>query len=375
MATTEDLKRYRMNWQNEMDAAALYRVMAESESKIALADIYRKLALVEEKHARFWDTELKKSAVTLAPWQPGARLRILRWLAGRLGPQVVLPMIAATEHEGRADYDDQPETQGSTLSMDERSHARVLAEMVRSSSGMDGGSIGRLEGRHRSLGGNALRAAVLGANDGLVSNLSLVMGVAGAHLADQSILVTGIAGLLAGACSMAIGEWVSVQSSRELNERQIAIEADELNASPEEEKEELTLIYQAKGIPETEARALAEHLFKDKAKALDTLAREELGIDPKELGGSAWTAAFTSFLLFAGGAIIPLAPFFILHGLQAVYASVLCSALGLFGIGAGITLVTARSPLKTGLRQLLMGLAAAAVTYGIGHLLGVSLAG
>jgi len=377
MPGSPDIDRYRTNWQNEMDAAALYRVMAESESKNSLADIYRKLAAVEEKHARFWEQELQKAQIILPPWRPGLRLRLLRWLAGRLGPNTILPMIAATEREGQMEYDDQPEARGSSLAADERSHARVLGELVRSThgAGLDGGMLGRLEGRHRAIGGNALRAAVLGANDGLVSNLSLVMGVAGAQMSEHTVLLTGMAGLLAGACSMAIGEWVSVQSSRELNERQIAIEADEMTAAPEEEKEELALIYQAKGIPESQARALADHLFLDKSKALDTLAREELGIDPKDLGGSAWSAAGTSFLLFAAGAMIPLVPLWFFHGLHAVIASAAASAVGLFGIGAAITLVTARSVWKTGLRQLGIGLGAAALTYGIGHLLGVSLAG
>ena len=378
MATPQDLSRYRANRQNELDAAALYRVMAESESQAALAEIYRRLAVVEEKHARFWEDELKKAQSPVPPWTPGMRLRILRWLSGRFGPAMILPMMAATEHKGRAEYDDQPEAHGSSLSADERSHARVLGEMVRSSGsrGMNGTAVGRLEGRHRSIGGNTLRAAVLGANDGLVSNLSLVMGVTGAQLSEHSVVLTGMAGMLAGACSMAIGEWVSVQSSRELNEHQIAIEADELAAAPEEEKEELMLIYQAKGIPEEQARALAERLFKDKDKALDTLVREELGIDPEDLGGSAWHAAFTSFLLFAGGALIPLVPFWIFHGARAVYRKRdLFSAIGLYGIGAAITLVTGRSAFRTGLRQLAIGLAAAGVTYGIGHLLGVSLGG
>ena len=377
MPTAQDVSRYRRNRQNELDAAALYRVMADSESQASVAEIYRRLAAVEEKHAQFWEKELQKADIATAPWKPGMRLRILRWLAGHLGPQVVLPMIAATEQKGRAEYDDQPETHGSSLSADERSHARVLNEMVRTSSprGMDGSALGRLEGRHRAIAGNTLRAAVLGANDGLVSNLSLVMGVTGAQLTEHSILLTGLAGLLAGACSMAIGEWVSVQSSRELNERQIEIEADELAAAPDEEKEELVLIYQAKGIPAEQAQALAERLFKDKDKALDTLVREELGIDPQDLGGSAWHAAFTSFLLFAGGACIPLVPFWIFHRPRVIYGSVLLSAIGLYGIGAAITLVTGRSAFRTGLRQLVIGLAAAAVTYGIGHLLGVSLSG
>jgi VIT1/CCC1 family predicted Fe2+/Mn2+ transporter len=241
--------------------------------------------------------------------------------------------------------------------------------------GIEGNALARFEGRHRAIGGNALRAAVLGANDGLVSNLSLVMGVAGAELSGQAIMVTGLAGLLAGACSMAMGEWLSVQSARELNQRQIAIEAEEIATVPEEEQQELALIYEAKGLTEEEAKVIAAKLMADKDSALDALTREELGIDPQELGGSAWAAAGTSFVLFAGGAILPVAPFMLLAGTHAVIVSLLVSALALFLIGAAITLLTGRSAFFSGSRQLLFGLAAASVTYGIGRLLGVTLAG
>jgi VIT1/CCC1 family predicted Fe2+/Mn2+ transporter len=240
--------------------------------------------------------------------------------------------------------------------------------------GASGSALARLEGRHRS-GGNALRAAVLGANDGLVSNLSLVMGVAGAQVAGSTILLTGIAGLIAGACSMAIGEWLSVTSSRELSQRQIDIEADELATVPEEEKEELILIYQAKGLDETQARALADKLMANKDSALDTLAREELGIDPAELGGSPWAAAASSFALFSTGAIFPVAPFFQLGGVAAVGASVALSSLALIAIGAGTSLFTGRSFAFSAARQLCGGLAAAAITYGIGRLIGVAVTG
>jgi VIT1/CCC1 family predicted Fe2+/Mn2+ transporter len=232
-----------------------------------------------------------------------------------------------------------------------------------------------LEGRHRTSGGNALRAAVLGANDGLVSNLSLVMGVAGADMSGGAILITGLAGLLAGAGSMALGEWLSVQSSRELYQRQIQIESEELRQAPEEEAEELALIYQAKGLPEEQANALAAKLIAQPANALDTLAREELGIDPEELGGSAWQAAATSFVLFAVGAVVPVVPFAFLTGTVAVTSSVVASGILLFIVGAGITLLTGRSVLYSGMRQVLFGLAAAALTFGVGRLIGVSLAG
>jgi VIT1/CCC1 family predicted Fe2+/Mn2+ transporter len=200
------------------------------------------------------------------------------------------------------------------------------------------------------------------------------MGVSGAALSAHAILITGLAGLLAGACSMAMGEWLSVGTARESYQRQIDVEAEELQQAPEEEAEELALIYQAKGLAKAEAEALAQRLIGDKATALDTLAREELGIDPDELGGSPWTAAATSFFLFAIGAIFPVAPFFFVAGTAATAASLAASGAALFVIGAGTSLFTGRGVLVSGARQLLIGFAAAGVTYGIGRLIGVALA-
>jgi vacuolar iron transporter family protein len=225
------------------------------------------------------------------------------------------------------------------------------------------------------LGGNALRAAVLGANDGLVSNLSLVMGVAGANAAEKTILLTGLAGLAAGACSMAMGEWLSVNSSRELARRQIAIEAAELEQSPEEEIEEITLIYEAKGLPRLQAEALARQMMGNKQTALDTLVREELGLDPEDLGGSAWTAAASSFLLFSLGAIFPVLPFLFLSGTTAILASLVAGGVALAAIGAGTSLFTGRGFAFSAVRQLLIGYAAAGLTYAIGLVAGVSLGG
>jgi VIT1/CCC1 family predicted Fe2+/Mn2+ transporter len=195
------------------------------------------------------------------------------------------------------------------MSADESSHARLLAQMTQFGPGGVEGGVLPNKGRHRATGGNALRAAVLGANDGLVSNLSLVMGVAGAALDNQSILITGLAGMLAGAISMALGEWLSVQSSRELYAHQIEIETEEIIQSPEEETEELALIYEARGLPKEQALNLAEQIIANRESAVETLAREELGMDPKELGGSAWEAAITSFVLFSVGAVIPVIGF------------------------------------------------------------------
>jgi VIT1/CCC1 family predicted Fe2+/Mn2+ transporter len=226
--------------------------------------------------------------------------------------------------------------------------------------------------RHAPIGGNALRASVLGANDGLVSNLSLIMGVAGAGLESRVILITGIAGLLAGACSMAMGEWISVQSSRELYQRELAVERDEIARFPEDELDELIGIYEARGLSAPIARQVAVHVMADDERALEVMAREELGIDPDELGGSAWTAAGSSFSLFVAGAAIPVVWFAFLPTGTAVPVSLAASALGLLAIGAAITRVTDRPAWRSGVRQLAIGLAAAAVTYGTGVLLGVS---
>jgi len=366
----DDHARYRRNLQAEVDGAAIYRAMAAGEDNAELAQVYTSLAATEDRHAQLWAERLAAGGhdTQLSPtWQA----RMLVALARRLGPEWVLPSIARQERQGRRMYDDQPEAHGTALPGDERSHARVLREIQ--TAGLPGDAVARLEGRHRSIGGNALRAAVLGANDGLVSNLSLVMGVAGASLPGRSILITGVAGLVAGACSMAMGEWVSVQSSREAAEHQLEIEADELDTFPDEELEELRLIYQAKGLSELEAAALADNLMADRETALEVQAREELGIDPDELGGSPVVAAVSSFLLFAAGAIVPVLPYLFTTGLTATVASVVASGIGLFLLGAATTMITGRSAARTGLRQLLIGWAAAAVTYGLGAAIGVTL--
>jgi len=292
---------------------------------------------------------------------------VLVWLARRLGTQFVLPTLSEQEDADRGRYGAEAASGAGAMAAEERSHARLLRAV---SEGVEGGALARLEGRHRAIGGNALRAAVLGANDGLLSNFSLVMGVAGASLSGDAILITGIAGLLAGAGSMALGEWISVQSSRELYARQIAIEAAELEQMPDEERSELVLIYRAKGLDEEAAARLADRLLADSDQALNTLAREELGIDPDELGGSPWTAAITSFGLFAVGAIIPVVPFIVAKGDAAIVASIVLSAVALFALGAATTLMTGRSVVFAGTRQLVIGVAAAAITFSVGSLIG-----
>jgi VIT1/CCC1 family predicted Fe2+/Mn2+ transporter len=370
MADT-DAGRWRRNLQDELDSAELYRRIAAAEQDESLASVYRRLAEVEERHATFWAERLRAAGETVPAPRVGWRTRVLGWLAQRFGTALVVPTIDAMEQADAGSYDAQPEAADTELPAEERSHARLLRAIGSGQSGgLQGPALARLEGRHRAASGNSLRAAVLGANDGLVSNFSLVMGVAGAQLDNKQILITGLAGLAAGAGSMAMGEWISVMNARELFGRQIAIEQEELAEVPDEEREELALIYEAKGLPPEQAGELADRLIASPEHALDTLSREELGIDPDELGGSATAAAGTSFVLFSVGAIIPILPYIFLAGTAAVVASALLSALALFGIGALITLMTGRSVLFSGSRQVLIGVAAAALTFGIGRLIG-----
>lgn len=376
MTTPGDVERYRRNRQDEIDSATVYMAMADSESQPQLADVYQRLAETERTHAEFWAEKIREAGSERGDAKPSRRAKVLAWLARRFGPGLVLSSMQAGEAIGAADYAAQPEVTGTSMAADERSHDRLLTVIAETpGQGASGEVLAQLEGRHRATSGNALRAAVLGANDGLVSNLSLVMGVAGAALDSTAILVTGLAGLIAGSGSMAMGEWLSVQSSRELYQRQIGIEAEELAEVPEEEADELALIYEAKGLSKERAREIAKQLVADEEMALDTLAREELGINPEELGGSAWEAAATSFVLFALGAIVPVLPYFVLNGLLAVGVSLVLSAIALFVIGAGITLLTGRSVLFSGLRQVGIGLAAAVLTYGVGSVIGVTLVG
>jgi VIT1/CCC1 family predicted Fe2+/Mn2+ transporter len=371
--SSADVGRYRANRQDEIDAAAVYRAMAANETSPELATLFARLAETEERHAGFWEEQLERAGVDPGPRKLTWRAKVKRFLANRFGPQMVVPIMAGLEEVGQYDYDSQPETAHTRMRGQERSHARVLRVLASGSpAGVTGETLARFEGRHRSLGGNALRAAVLGANDGLTSNLSLVMGVAGAQFGSEPILITGLAGLLAGSCSMAMGEWISVQSSRELYQRQVSIERMEIETLPEEEEEELSLIYQAKGLPKEDAEALAGRLMEDETTALDALTREELGLDPTELGGSPWVAAASSFLLFAIGALIPMIPFFFLTGAAAVIWSIAAAGVGLFAIGAAITILTGRSVWYSGTRQLVIGLAAAALTFGLGRIIGVS---
>jgi VIT1/CCC1 family predicted Fe2+/Mn2+ transporter len=292
------------------------------------------------------------------------------FLADRLGPRAVLPMVSAMESSGFENYMAQPEA-GPDMARDERSHSRTLSTLYSPGGGTDVAGIARGERWHRVDTGGQLRASIFGISDGLLSNLSLVIGVAGANPDGRFIVLAGVAGLLAGAFSMGAGEFVSVTSQRELFERQIALEKEELETDPEQERQELALIYRAKGLPVEEAEALSARIIADRGVALETLAREELGLNPEGLG-SPYGVAIASFLSFAAGAIIPVIPWFFGSTNAHFVASIVMGVIGMFAVGATVSLFTGRNFIFAGLRQVAIGSVAAAITYTIGRIIGVS---
>ncbi len=362
------LRRYRRNLQEEVDGRTLYLLLAEAEDDPNLKQVFGRLAESEQRHIDLWREKLREAGAEVPDFRPGMQVRVLGWLARRFGTGFVTPIVERMELNAVTMYDDQPEAIAEGLPGSERSHARLFQELGRQPG--ESVDVARIEGRHRGASGNALRAAVLGANDGLVSNLSLVMGFAGADPGREVVALAGIAGLLAGAISMAFGEWISVRSSREAFDRQVEIEREELEMNPEEERAELVLIYQAKGLSEEAARLTADRVFQNRETALDTLVREELGM-AEERAASPSVAAVTSFLLFAVGALLPALPWFFADGGLAIGLSLGLGAAGLFLLGSAVTLWTGRSGLYSGARQLAIGLAAAGITYGIGAAVGI----
>jgi vacuolar iron transporter family protein len=339
------------SWTEEQQSAFLYRACADAEAGTPRADLFARLAVEAEAQAAIWRAQLTASGKPAPPpFVPNARARLVARLVKLFGPQRLRGVLAAMKVRGMAIYSQREPGGG---------HAAAPAA-------------GGLERRHRGLGsGGNLRAAVFGINDGLVSNASLIFGVVGASADSTVVLLTGVAGLTAGAFAMATGEFVSVRSQRELFEYQIGLERDELAEYPEAEAQELALIYRAKGLGATEADRLAKKLVADPEHALDTLSREELGLNPDELG-SPWGAAVSSLVSFALGAAIPLSPFVLSAGAPAVAITALLTALALFAVGATLSLFTGRGAFASGARMLLLGGLAVTVTFTVGKLFGVS---
>jgi VIT1/CCC1 family predicted Fe2+/Mn2+ transporter len=294
--------------------------------------------------------------------------------ARKLSLDAVLPLIERAERSDAGLYDADPDA-APGMADDERGHARTLAGLrdgtVRDPH-LGDSRIGHREPWHRSDRSGALRAGIFGVSDGLVSNTALVMGFAGSGAARSSVLLAGVAGLLAGSFSMAAGEYVSMSGQREMFEREIALERTELEDKPDEEREELVLLYRAKGLTVEQAQSVADQIMSDKTVALDTLAREELGLDPDELG-SPWSAAASSLLAFALGALVVVLPYLITGGTGAFVAAVILSLLAMGAVGAGIGVLNGRSGWRGALRQVIAGALAAGVTYLVGHLIGATI--
>jgi VIT1/CCC1 family predicted Fe2+/Mn2+ transporter/rubrerythrin len=382
-----DLETSLENLKLERDAIALYDALAEIDKDPLRAEAFRRIAANERRHAGIWAAKLAELGATVPPPDgPRPRVRVIMLMARLFGTRSVADLVKALEGDEEQAYDAQevsPEV--AAIARDEREHAQIwdrlaagkpaiaehdgLSTARRAASVAD---IGRREAWHRtSARSGTLRAVIFGVSDGLVSNLSLVMGVAGASSASpRFVLLAGVAGLLAGAFSMAAGEYISMQSQRELFERQIELERAEMEAMPEEEEAELAAAYRAKGFARDEATRIAHRLFQDPEAALDILVREELGLDPDELG-SPWGAAGGSMISFALGAAVPVIPFIFGGGLVITAISLALSLLALFAVGAAVSMLTGRGLVFSGLRQLGIGLGAALVTYLIGSLIGV----
>lgn len=336
------------SWREEKQSAWLYRELAACEPDPRISRLFDSLAEAAESQAVRWQ------ATTTGPmpaFAPSARARITAALARLLGPRRVRPVLAAMKVRGISTYDARRATPGHLMPT----------------------TVAEIGVRHKGYGGGNLRAAVFGVNDGLVSNASLIMGVAGASATADFVVTSGVAGLLAGALSMAAGEYVSMRSQREMFEYQIGLERDELAEYPEEEAEELALIYAARGMDLEEARRITRDLVRSPQTALDALAREELGLNPDDLG-SPWGAAAFSFLAFAVGAVVPLVPFLIGLPLgSAVMVAAAVAGVALFCVGAALSLFTGRNAWLGGLRMVTIGGGAGLVTWLIGRLLGAAI--
>ena len=362
----ERLARIRAMYADEVAGGALYRGLAEYATDDRRA-VFLQLADAEERHAEHWARLLRRAGEEPKRPRLSLRVRVLCFLARHFGTESVLPIMLRTEAAEADRYRDDVEAT-SQMAQQEAAAGRTIAAMQ----GLPtGGRIARSEGRHRAGLGGALRATVFGVNDGLVSNFSLVMGVAGGTDDRSIVLLAGIAGLVAGAFSMASGEWISVRSQRELYENELRIEREELSAFPDEERDELEMIYRAKGVSPRAAHELVDDIMDRDDVALDTLAREELGLDPSKLG-SPWVAAIASFLAFALGASLPVLPFLFGSGTAPTVVAAVLSVLALYGVGAATSIFTGRHAGRAGLRMALIGAVVAAVTYLVGTAVGAA---
>jgi VIT1/CCC1 family predicted Fe2+/Mn2+ transporter len=359
------------NLTDEREGAALYEGLAKYEKDPGRAQSFLEMAADERRHAAIWERKLEKEGVLLPDDRPSSRVRALVWLARRLGSAAVVPMVLEAEAVDAAKYDQQG-GEATAIAEEERAHRQVLSGMSAKGGDSARGLIASRERWHRGGGrAGSIRAAIFGMNDGLLSNLSLMLGVAGAGVEPRAVVVTGCAGLLAGAFSMAAGEYTSVASQRDLLARQVALEKREIEEAPEEEAAELALIFKQKGLSTEQASRTAAEILKHPETALDTLVREELGLEPEDLG-SPWSAAWSSFTMFAVGAVVPVVPFLFLHGQGAAAAAAGLAGVVLALVGGLVGFLSGTSVVRSAARMVGLAALAAGVTYLVGRLFGAA---
>lgn len=377
MSTTDEkeIARLQAYWRDEVEAAQVYQRLAEAAQDERMRRLLLEMRDAEQRHAARWEARIRALGGTLPPPPSDRRARWLGFLARLGGQQPILRQLEAVERGAMAGYgaelaDAESARIAAEAQADEHGHAIALRAMTRpQAQGVE--AILSRERWHRG-GGGSMRDLIFGINDGLVSTLSLVSGVAGADPGRGVVLLAGLAGLLAGAISMAAGAYISTKSEREVHEAEVAREREEIEQDPEEEKEELRILYQLKGFSVEEAERMVERVSQEPELFLEGLVRDELGLMPESFPNP-WKAGAFSGGSFILGAIVPLIGYLFLQGLPALFLSVTMSILALFVIGALKTVFTGLPWLKSGLEMVGIGIFATAITYLIGRIFGVQL--
>jgi predicted membrane protein (TIGR00267 family) len=370
MNSSKEIKSLQGYWQDEMEAAKVYDRLAQEADDEQVRELLLEMRDTEQRHAKRWEERIRELGGELPPAPSPWKARWLGWLSRFAGQERVFRQLEAVERQAVADYgadlrDDVSARLAAEMQADEQKHAQDLRVMA---GGRDQGveAILNRETWH-TAGGGAMRELVFGVNDGLVSTLSLVSGVAGAAVQQSVVLLAGVAGLLSGAISMAAGAYISTKSQREVYEAQVAREREELLLEPEEEKDELRTLYRLKGYSAEEADRLVERISQNEELMLESLVRDELGLMP-ETFPNPWLAGLQSGGAFVVGAFVPLIGYLFFSGITATLVSVAISVVALFVIGVLKTLFTGLSWLRSGLEMVLIGLFATVTTYLIGGL-------
>ncbi len=371
-ATDSNQRYWRANWQREIEGAYLYRRLAKFARTPDMQKMMAEMAEQEETHAAVWAEHIQSADPKARPPRPDLRVYLIAGLARWLGAEAVLGLLINDEVSDIATYTDQAERLGDEATYrrvltDETSHARTLADMRNPEAPKT------VEPWHRTASaGGLLRVVVYGFNDGLTANFGLVMGVIGASVSDQTILLAGFAGLLADAFSMASSGFLAARSEQEVREHHLALERAELHLMPQEERQELKQYFMRKGLNSQEAATVADRLMENPDVALTQLAREELGIDP-EAPQSPLQEGIVTGIATGLGAVIPIIPFFFLPRAIAIWIGVVISMVAHFLVGSSRAIFTGRPAIRSGFEMFLVGMGVALFTYVLGQLLGVRL--